>query len=112
MRVTDNNALTRPRSSGARLGKTVLDGSQQRIRRERLAQAARGAGLVQHANGMDARSAARPRNGARQLPTAEKHRRRRKVAQTGGRSMEVRMRRLPSMARFRLMNAPLPLLPG
>ena len=148
-----------------RLGKTVPDSCQQRIWRERLAQAARGAelkrhpqevgrgeygadflwsfeflvsviqslhhgarrspfaciemvmtartvGLVPHANGINAGSAARPRNGARQLLTAEKNRREKKVVRTGGRPKDMRMQCLPSIARFRLMKAPLPLIPG
>jgi hypothetical protein len=67
---------------------------------------ARTVGLVQHANGTNAESAARPRNGARQLLTAEKIDEGDKVVQTGGRAKDMRMQCLPSIARFRLMKAP------
>ena len=73
---------------------------------------ARTVGLVQHANGMNAISTARPRKGARQLLTAEKNGRRKKVVQTGGRPKDMRMQCLPSIARFRLMKPPLTLIPG
>ena len=68
---------------------------------------ARTVGLVQHANGMNAGSAARPRNGARQLLTAEKIDEGDKVVRTGGRAKDMRMQCLPSIARFRLMRRPL-----
>ena len=48
MEVANDNALTQPRSGRMALGETVPDRGQQRIRRERLAQAARGAELERH----------------------------------------------------------------
>jgi hypothetical protein len=73
---------------------------------------ARTVGLVQHANGKNAMSAARPRNGAKQLLRAEKNRRRSKVVRTGGRPIDMRMQCLQSVVRLLLMMAPLPLIPG
>jgi hypothetical protein len=72
---------------------------------------AHAAGLVQHANGTNARSAARRRIGPKQLLMAEKNRRSSRVVRTGGRPMDMRMQFLSSIVRFLLMKAPLPHIP-
>jgi len=67
---------------------------------------ARAVGLVQHANGTNARSAARRRIGAKQWLMVEKNRRSSKVVRTGGRPMDMRMQCRSSIVRFLLMKAP------
>jgi len=57
---------------------------------------------VRHANGVHARSAAKPRNGAKLTPAGN----RRKVAWTGECPMEGRLQFLRSVTRFQLMRPP------
>jgi hypothetical protein len=66
---------------------------------------ARAVGAVQDANGITARSAAKPRNGAKQCLADEKNRPTAKLAWTGGCPMERRMQYLPLVPRCRLMKS-------
>jgi len=73
---------------------------------------ARTVGLVLHTNGMNARSAARPRNGARQLLTAEK----KSTKEKGGADRRTTKGHADAMSAvdcpFPAHEGPLPLIPG
>jgi hypothetical protein len=71
---------------------------------------ARAVGLVQKADGMDARSAATPRNDSKQSLTAEMSWRTSKAARIDECPMASWTQGLPSTS-FQLMKAPLPVLP-
>ena len=73
--------------------------------------AARTVGLVQQADGMDAKSAAMARNGSMQSLTAEKNWRTSETARIGRRPTALWTQSLPSAARFRLMKVPCRFIP-
>src|SRR5258707_1285443 len=75
-----------------------------------MVMAARTVGLVQKADGMDAGSAATPRNDSKQSLTAEMTWRTSKAARIDECPMASWTQGLPSTS-FRLMKAPLPVLP-